>query len=211
MSNLSLYTNFQLELRCKHHDVSTNIKGYLCTNRNKIRWIDYFAKLWPRQSLVTMVSSWRLQITPDVGEVTASARTLETFPRTLVPNWNFHNLSRTLDTRDHAQREEICLQNQRQAAKAPSYSPLIPLCSSIRNKTNKQMAGRALSGVPRLIWNILGKCLDSDFDSENAGNGIEHFWARGCWLPNRSLTNILYFLFWARAAAGVMRCEGESH
>ena len=110
-----------------------------------------------------------------------------------------------------SESEEICLQNQCQAAKTPSHSALIPLCSSIRNKTNKPMAGRALSGVPRLIWNILGECLDSDFDSENAGNGIEHFWARGCWLPNRSLTNILYFLFWARAAAGVMRCEGENH
>ena len=32
------------------------------------------------------VSSWRLQITPDVGEVSLTARTLETFPRTLVPN-----------------------------------------------------------------------------------------------------------------------------
>ena len=97
--------------------------------------------------------------------------------------------------------EEICLQSQSQAAKAPTYSHLIPLCSSIRNKTNKQMAEPALSRVPRLIWNILGECLDSDFDSENAGNGIERISgqeAADCPVPNVSLTNILYFLFWAR-------------
>ena len=145
------------------------------------------------------MSSW-LQITPDVGEVTAPARTLETFPRTLVPNWNFHNLSRTLDTGDHSHRGNMFAEPGSQGSYL-TYSHLIPLCSSIRNKTNKQMAEPALSRVPRLIWNILGECLDSDFDSENAGNGIERISgqeAADCPVPNVSLTNILYFLFWAR-------------
>ena len=50
MSNLSLHTNFQLELRCKHHDVSINIKGYLhfCTIRNKMRWLP-LTLFWPEQ------------------------------------------------------------------------------------------------------------------------------------------------------------------
>ena len=81
MSNLSLNTNFQLELRCKHHDVGTNIKGYISapieTKSDELITL--------HSSDLDKVSSW-LQITPDVGEVTAPARTLETFPRTLVPN-----------------------------------------------------------------------------------------------------------------------------
>ena len=60
------------------------------------------------------------------------------------------------------------------------------------------MAQRALSGVPRLIWNILGECLDSGlWFRECCWKWNPNFWQGGCWLA-RSLTNILYFLFWAR-------------
>ena len=82
-------------------------------------------------------------------------------------------------------------------------------CSSIWNKTNKQMAERVLSGVPRLIWNILGECLDSGLWFRECWRWNLYF-CQGFW-PPRSLTNILYFLFWVPAVAGVMRCEGENH
>ena len=144
--------------------------------------------------------------------------TLETFPQSLLPNWNFHNLSRTLDTELWSESQGIMLRSQGQDKEISTWRARASLLSLILLsdvhqsgiKTNKQMAGRGCS-VQRLIWNVLFVwTLAPDFESENAGMEL-YLRGRRRLTPDWSLTNILYFLFWAGLRGGVMRCEGENH
>ena len=103
--------------------------------------------------------------------------TLETFPQSLLPNWNFHNLSRTLDTELWSESQGIMLRSQGLDKEIYTWRARASLLSLILLsdvhqsgiKTNKQMAGRGCS-VQRLIWNVLFVwTLAPDFESENAG------------------------------------------
>ena len=149
--------------------------------------------------------------------------TLETFPWSLLPNWNFHNLSHTLDTEliwespqsvpDTGHRALIwesgnMLRSQGQDKEISTWRARASLLSLVLLsdvhqsgiKTNKQMAGRGCS-VQRLIWNVLFVwTLAPDFELENTGMEL-YLRGRRRLTPDWSLTNILYFLFWAGCGA----------
>ena len=102
--------------------------------------------------------------------------TLETFPQSLLPNWNFHNLSRTLDTELWSESQGNMLRSQGQdkeistwRARASLLSHPTLWCSSIWNK-DKQTNGRARLLCPEVNLKCV-VCLDS-------GSG---FWIRECW------------------------------